>query len=117
AVIRVRSAELCTPAERELVRAAAGVILDAYDPGQLGGTGRSFSWEWVTQARAAGSLADWPPILLAGGLTPENVTRAIQIVRPYGVDVASGVERDDHSRRKDPQKLVQFVRAARTAGQ
>jgi phosphoribosylanthranilate isomerase len=62
------------------------LLLDAYDPRQHGGTGRTIDWE-----RAA-RLAATRPVLLAGGLTPENVGEAVARVRPYGIDVSSGVE-------------------------
>ncbi len=61
-------------------------LLDAAVPDLLGGTGKTFNWEWAHQAAQQG------PIILAGGLTPQNVGEAIQIAQPYAVDVASGVE-------------------------
>jgi phosphoribosylanthranilate isomerase len=63
-------------------------LLDTFVKGRPGGTGATFNWE-LAAGRRAKSL---PPLILSGGLTPENVGEAIQIVRPYGVDVASGVE-------------------------
>jgi len=62
--------------------AATAVVLDAYDPQRAGGTGRTFRWDWVAAARKAGRLAGWPPIMLAGGLEPENVADAVRAVRP-----------------------------------
>jgi len=67
--------------------AVDGWLLDSYVPGQRGGTGERFNWELAAQAKELGR-----PILLAGGLTPENIADAIQQVWPYGVDVSSGVE-------------------------
>jgi phosphoribosylanthranilate isomerase len=76
------------------------LLLDAHDPVQRGGTGRVVDW-----AKAA-ALAARRPILLAGGLTPANVEDAIASVRPYGVDVSSGVEASPG--RKDHAKLGAF---------
>ncbi len=66
--------------------AVDAVLLDAYVPGQLGGTGAAFRWSWRWRAKRFGK-----PIFLAGGLTPENVAEAIRVAQPFGVDVASGV--------------------------
>ena len=90
---------------------ATAVLLDAHDPNALGGTGRTFTWSWVADARERRELADWPPIILAGGLTPENVARAIAETRPYGIDVSSGVE--DGPGRKSRDKLRRFIAEAR----
>lgn len=91
----------------------AGVVLDAFDSRRAGGTGQSFPWDWLAEAREAGELDTWPPIILAGGLCPENVAEAVARTRPWGVDVASGVESEPG--RKDPDKIAQFVLAARSA--
>ena len=72
---------------RALGRAPAAVLLDGHAPGQHGGTGRIAPWELIAAYRPG------VPIILAGGLKPENVAEAVRIVRPYAVDVASGVER------------------------
>jgi len=93
----------------------AAVVLDAHEPGKLGGTGKTFGWPWVNQARKRGELDRWPPILLAGGLTPDNVAQAIVEARPYGVDVSSGVESSPG--RKDPDKVRRFVMEARRAAE
>jgi phosphoribosylanthranilate isomerase len=79
------------------------ILLDSAMPG----SGRLFDWNLVDQAPLGAR------ILLAGGLTPENVTTAIERVRPWGVDVASGVEREPG--RKDPVRLKAFIEAARAA--
>jgi len=63
------------------------VLLDAHDPARRGGTGRTIDWT------AAAVVATTRPILLAGGITPENVAEAVARVRPFGIDVSSGVER------------------------
>jgi phosphoribosylanthranilate isomerase len=78
----------------------AALLLDAHVPGEMGGTGRAFDWTLVARAKEAG------PVILSGGLTPENVGDAIQAAQPYAVDVASGVETDG---RKDPAKIRAFV--------
>jgi phosphoribosylanthranilate isomerase len=84
------------------------LLVDAKVPGELGGTGQSFDWSLVTELAKARSL------VLAGGLTPDTVAEAVRFVQPYGVDTASGVEGAD-PRRKDPEKVARFVRAARGA--
>lgn len=88
-----------------------GLLIDTPDPARPGGTGRAFDWRSLREAldRVNPKL----PIILAGGLTPDNVTRAIEVVRPYAVDVSSGVE----SRRgvKDAAKIRDFCQAARAA--
>jgi phosphoribosylanthranilate isomerase len=91
------------------------VLLDAYDREQRGGTGMTFRWDWVREAREAGRLNGWPPIILAGGLNPDNVGEAIRIARPYAVDVSSGVEIEGASGKKDPAKVRAFVRQAKAA--
>ncbi len=85
--------------------AVAGYLLDAWSPDAPGGTGLTFDWSLVQTA--AGSR----PIILAGGLTPENVRAAVRIVQPYAVDVSSGVEAAPG--RKDYQKLQDFVAAVK----
>ena len=83
-------------------------LLDAYTPDKPGGTGEKFNWDLAVEAQKLGR-----PIFLAGGLTPENVAEAVQRVRPYGVDVSSGVE--SAPGRKDHAKVRAFIRAARAA--
>ncbi len=82
-----------------------GFLVDAFSPAEYGGTGLVADW---TIAAEAARAAD---ILLAGGLTPGNVEEAIRLVRPYGVDVSSGVEASPG--RKDHEKVQAFIRAAR----
>jgi len=82
-------------------------LLDAFDPDRLGGTGRTFDWNAACEAKRYG------PIILAGGLTPANVARAVREVRPFAVDVASGVESTPGI--KDPAKLRAFFAAVAEA--
>ncbi|MBN1342898.1 MAG: phosphoribosylanthranilate isomerase [Phycisphaerae bacterium] len=89
------------------------VLLDAYHRDKLGGTGETFRWSWVTEARVAGDLDGWPLLILAGGLNPSNVARAVRAVRPWAVDVSSGVEASPG--RKDPAKVAAFIRNVRSA--
>lgn len=81
------------------------LLIDTAHRGAYGGTGQTGNWA------LARWLATRAPIMLAGGLHPENVTGALRQVRPWGVDVASGVESEPG--RKDPAKIVAFVRAVR----
>ena len=83
-------------------------LLDAYAPDKPGGTGAVFNWDLALEAQ---KLAR--PIFLAGGLTPENVGEAVRRVRPYGVDVSSGVEAEPG--RKDHAKVRAFIQAAKGA--
>lgn len=98
--------------ERTLDRYAAATVapvaflLDGFRPGTVGGEGVLADWNM------AGRLARNWPVILAGGLTPENVAEAIATVGPLGVDVSSGVETDQE---KDPSKITAFVAGARMA--
>jgi phosphoribosylanthranilate isomerase len=85
----------------------AAVLVDAHVPGQHGGTGRTAPWDLLA------SFQPGVPIILAGGLTPENVAEAVRVVQPYGVDVASGVESSPGQ--KDPEKVRRFIANAREA--
>lgn len=103
-------------ARDEAVLARAGefgtnqLLLDAFQPGVYGGTGHTVDW-----ALAARFVARHRLTLLAGGLVPGNVADAIRQVRPYGVDVASGVEGASGPRRKDAETLRAFFAAVRAA--
>lgn len=81
-------------------------LLDSHVPGQWGGSGARFDWDLAAEAGRFGR-----PIVLAGGLTPDNVSEAIERVRPWGVDTSSGVERAPG--RKDPERIKAFVEAVR----
>lgn len=80
-------------------------LLDAYAPGRPGGTGETFSWELAREHPRD------RPLILSGGLTPDNVADAIAAVRPFAVDVASGVELAPGV--KDPAKMAAFAQAVR----
>jgi phosphoribosylanthranilate isomerase len=89
---------------------ARALLLDAHVPGQAGGTGKTFDWADIPR--------DLPiPVILSGGLTASNVGRAVREVRPWAVDVSSGVEASRGV--KDPRKIVEFIRSVRSedAGQ
>lgn len=95
----------------ELERAAAGypvwsILLDTYSAGRAGGTGRTFDWRLIAP------LTFSRPVILAGGLNPGNVRAAVAAVRPYGVDVSTGVETGGV---KDPAKIRIFVKLAKEA--
>jgi phosphoribosylanthranilate isomerase len=82
-------------------------LFDGHRAGNFGGTGESFSWEILHRRPIA------KPVILAGGLTPENIAGAIRAVDPYAVDVASGVE--SQPGKKDRYKLRDFIAAAKAA--
>lgn len=85
---------------------AAALLLDTFVPNHAGGAGVTFDWSRVPAKRGK-------PVILAGGLTPENVAAAVRRVRPEAVDVSSGVEMTKGI--KDPSKIAAFVHAAREA--
>lgn len=86
---------------------ARALLLDSHRPGEPGGRGTAF--DWTGQRLGAGS----PELVLAGGLTPDNVAAAIRNMRPYGVDVSSGVESTPGH--KDPQRMRAFIEAVYSA--
>jgi phosphoribosylanthranilate isomerase len=86
----------------------AALLVDAAVPGQFGGTGQSADWGLARQ------IAARHRVILAGGLTADNVAEAVRQVRPYGVDVSSGVE--SAAGRKDPERVARFIRTAKEAG-
>lgn len=89
--------------ERRFASASA-LLLDAHGPAEAGGQGRTFDWSGVRAAR---------PYVLAGGLTPENVGAAIEAVRPYAVDVSTGIESAPGI--KDEERMRRFMEAVRQA--
>lgn len=104
AVRMVPDVDIATEVQR--YAQAAGMLFDAYDPQLAGGTGATFDW-----SRLPAEIGK--PVILAGGLTPENVARAIEAVRPYAVDVSSGVEQDKGI--KSAAKIAAFIRNAQVA--
>ncbi len=109
AAFRVRSADNIAEIRTHL--AAPGspdlLLIDSFVPGAMGGTGHKAPWELLAGQDFG------VPLILAGGLTPDNVADAIRIVKPWGVDVASGVETSPG--RKDAGKVRAFIRAVRDA--
>ena len=115
------SPELCLALNRRVVKAfrvkeesslsrlhdyhVSAYLLDTYVKGAMGGTGRVFDWNLAVKAKQYGR------IILAGGLNPDNIASAILQVRPYGVDVSSGVEVSPGC--KDPAKIKAFISAVR----
>jgi len=85
---------------------AATVLLDTKVAGKAGGTGKTFDWNIAGKAKAFGK-----PIVLAGGLNPDNIEKAIEIASPQAVDVSSGVESEPG--KKDPGKVREFIRRAK----
>lgn len=85
---------------------AEALLLDSNELGQPGGSGKVFNWEKIPQQLSK-------PIILAGGLNPDNVAEAVCKVHPFAVDVSSGIE--SHKGIKDTIKMKKFVEAVRTA--
>jgi phosphoribosylanthranilate isomerase len=85
-------------------------LVDARSPQAYGGTGETVDWDSLVPSRRQ---AEGPPLILAGGLTPDNVAAAVRTVRPWGVDVASGVESSPAV--KDLRLIEAFVRRTRSA--
>lgn len=90
-----------------LGRKPSAVLIDSHVEGLMGGTGHAAPWGLLK------GFDPGVPLILAGGLTPENVAEAIELVRPWGVDVASGVESAPGV--KDAEKVIRFVKNARSA--
>ncbi len=105
-VIHVKSIESLQELQKD--KAASAFLLDASVPGKLGGTGVTFDWDIAVEAKNLGR-----PIILAGGLKPDNVSEAILKVRPYAVDVSSGIESSPG--KKDHKLLKEFIENVRTS--
>jgi phosphoribosylanthranilate isomerase len=88
--------------------AANAILLDGFRAGLHGGTGQTLDWNFARRARR------YANIILAGGLTPENVAKAVAVAQPYAVDVASGVEK--RPGKKDPAKVRAFIQAVGREG-
>jgi phosphoribosylanthranilate isomerase len=86
------------------------VLIDSFSSGKYGGTGIVHNWELSKRVK---QVIHPKPLILAGGLTPENVAEAVRTVEPYAVDVSSGVERQPGT--KDKQKIVEFIKNAKVA--
>jgi len=113
--------EFCDAVERRVIKAfrvkditsldpirhyrVAAHLLDAYSPNAYGGTGLTFNWDIAKVAK------DFSPVILAGGLTPDNVRDAVETVMPYAVDVSGGVESSPG--KKDAAKVREFIRRAK----
>ena len=98
--IRVRKAGQIEAAFEEFHN-ASGLLVDAWDPDRYGGTGKSFNWDLIPDYRPL-------PIILAGGLSSDNVFAAVKQVKPWAVDVSGGVEQDKGI--KDIQKISHFIK-------
>jgi phosphoribosylanthranilate isomerase len=102
--IRVKSLESLDPL-RNYKDTVSAFLLDTFTPDIFGGTGQVFNWDIALEAKQFGR------IILAGGLTPDNIAEAVRHVRPYGVDVSSGVELEKGE--KDHKKMKLFIERAK----
>ena len=108
----IKAARLRSPQDLKDLTKYDGVVqallLDTYLPDKVGGTGMTFNWQWAVRARKYGR------IILAGGLSPENVAAAISMVKPYGVDASSSLEQSPGV--KDHEKMMRFIEEVRRVG-
>jgi phosphoribosylanthranilate isomerase len=91
----------------EQYKSLSAYLIDTYAPSTYGGTGQIFNWDIAVEAKKFGR------IILSGGLTPENIEKAVRWVKPYAVDVSSGVEAEKG--KKDSKKLKEFIERAKAA--
>ena len=101
----IRAFSAVSGADEVIAHPARFVLLDGYDPSRAGGTGRTCDWSLAAQ------VAGKRPLILAGGLRPDNVASALEAVRPAAVDVSSGVESEPG--RKDHQQIQSFIQEVR----
>ena len=104
----IRVKDLADIEPLKLYKTVSAFLLDTYSPDAIGGTGKVFNWEIAVEAKKFGR------IILAGGLTPDNIEEAVRIVQPYGVDVSTGVESSKKGT-KNHEKLRLFIERARKA--
>lgn len=113
--VRVRNPGDVTEAIRRYGGAVDGLLMDGWHPKKTGGSGVSFPWEEVADARRM--APEGMRIIVAGGLTPENVSRAVSVLRPDVVDVSSGVEEEPGIKnRHHMEAFIRKVREAETGG-
>lgn len=110
--LRIRDAGELAPALDRYAAHADGILLEGWHPTQRGGTGARFPWARVAEFR--NDVAEEVRLIVAGGLTPENVPEAVRILHPDVVDTSSGVEISPGV--KDPARVRAFILAARTPG-
>ena len=88
----------------------AGIVLETASPAP-GGSGMENDWTAIAHFKSAGLFAGLPPLILAGGLDPQNVAAVVRLIRPFAIDVSSGVE--EQLRCKSPEKMCEFIEAVR----
>ncbi len=107
--MHVRHQKFIEDVNRFAEAGVCGILLDAFSPRARGGSGKRFDWDLVSGAQSAGALDEAPPLILAGGLTHENVAAGIRRLHPWGVDVSTGVEEAPGI--KSAEKIARFVAA------
>lgn len=113
-VIRVQAASLASDLDRwRGFDGVSALLLDTGSTALPGGTGVENDWAVIREHQSTGGFVGLPPIMLAGGLRPENVADVVKMLRPWGVDVSSGIEASVGV--KSREKMIEFVRSARKA--